>query len=159
MFKTTKSKIIFVIIFSVICIGLTAILVLYKNIDIENEEPNLETMEKPTQNDVAGIDLKGTYDQNDLELEERTISKDKIEIRYYQINGLKDKTIQDKINKELEILALNCYKDKVQNLEDVINVSVNMWNSGNFANTISFDISFYAKINDNSDDYYNGIWG
>ena len=31
MFKTTKSKVIFVVIFSVICIIVTSLLILYKN--------------------------------------------------------------------------------------------------------------------------------
>ena len=33
MFKTTKAKIIFVVIFTVICLIATTVLILYKNID------------------------------------------------------------------------------------------------------------------------------
>ena len=35
MFKTIKGKLIFVVIFSVICIIITSILVMYKRIDIK----------------------------------------------------------------------------------------------------------------------------
>lgn len=159
MFKTTKAKIIFVAIFSAICLIITTILILYQNIEIEerNEEITQETSKEIVEKDVPGIDLKGTYNQNDLKIEEKAVTQEKVEIRYAQISGLKNKTIEDKINKEIEIAALNCYKEKIKNLDKVINVYVSMWDAANFANTVSFELSYIAKTDDYSDDYYQGL--
>ena len=108
MFKTTKAKVIFVIIFCAICISVTLGLILYKNIEIEqefSEDTNALSEDSEKQKDIAGIDLNGTYNQNDLRIEEKRVAKEKVEISYCQIYGLKDKIIQDNINKELENVA------------------------------------------------------
>ena len=140
MFKTTKAKIIFVLIFSIICIIITSLLIVYQNIDIEekSEEIVLETSKENIGKDISGIDLKGTYNQNDLIIEEKSITQEKIEIRYLQIRGLKNKTVEEKINKEIQQIALNCYKEEIKDLNEVININVSMWEASNFANTISF---------------------
>ena len=62
MFKTIKAQIIFSIVFSVICVITTTILIAYQKIDIEE---NLKTGEIIKGKDVKGIDLNGTYNQND----------------------------------------------------------------------------------------------
>ena len=162
MFKTTKAKVIFVTIFSLICIIITTLLILYKNIEIEevsNTNFIQEISDGTIEKDVPGIDLKGTYNQNDLIIDEVAITKESAEIRYFQINGLKNKTIENKINKEIEYVALNWYKEEIKNLNEVINVYVSMGNACNFSNTISFDITYIAKIDDNDDGFYQGTKG
>ena len=164
MFKSTKAKVIFVAIFSVICLIVTALLILYQNIEIEekNEEILQEVSNEPNdsnEKDVPGIDLKGTYNQNDLKIEEKSATQEKVEIRYFQISGLKNKDIENKINKEIETSALNCYKNEVKDLNEVVNISVNMWETANFENTISFELTYTAKIDDDDDGFYQGIQG
>ena len=54
MFKSTKGKLIFVIIFSIICITITALLIMYSKIDIEDQveqETVLNTQSIQTSND------------------------------------------------------------------------------------------------------------
>ena len=155
MFKTTKAKIIFVAIFSLVCIITTTILVLYKNIEIEEIQEE-QSSEEIQEKDILGIDLNGTYNQNDLKIEEVAVTLEKVEIRYFQIRGLKNKNIENKINKEIEQIALNWYKKEIKDLSKVINVYVNMWNPSNFANTISLEINYVAKIDDNDDGVYQG---
>ena len=161
MFKTTKAKIIFVTVFSLICVTVTAILILYQNIEIEEKnEENMQDISKVTnEKDVPGIDLKGTYNQNDLKVEEKSVTQQKAEIRYLQISGLKNKAVENKINKEIEIAALTCYKDEIKDLDEVINISVSMWEAASFANTISFELSYTAKIDDDDDGFYQGVQG
>ena len=162
MFKTTKAKVIFVVIFCIICISVTLGLILYKNIEIGQEgieDINTLTGDDVSQKGITGIDLKGTYNQNDLTINEKRVTKEKVEISYFQISGLKDKIVQDNINKELENVALNFYREKIKDLNEVINVSVNMINTGNFANTISFQISYVAKIDDDGDGFYQDSKG
>ena len=87
MFKTTKAKIIFVLLFSILCIITTSLLIVYQNIDIEekSEESGQETSKENIEKDFSGIDLKGRYNQNDLIIEEKSITLKKIEIRNIQI--------------------------------------------------------------------------
>lgn len=161
MFKTTKVKVIFVIIFSIICVTTTAILIAYQKIDIEENNENIleETSKKTKEKDISGIDLKGTYDQNDLKIEEKSVTCEKTEIRYFQISGLKNKQVENIINKDIERTALNYYKEKIKDFDEVINIQVSMWEAANFANTISFELNYYAKINDNDDGFYTGTLG
>lgn len=162
MFKSTKAKIIFVTIFSFICLIVTSVLILYQNIDIEEKSQEViqeEISKVSNKKDVPGIDPKGTYNQNDLKIQEKSATQEKVEVRYFQISGLKNKDVENKINKEIEMAALNCYKDEVKDLDEVINVSVSMWETANFANTISFELSYTAKIDDNDDGFYQGIQG
>lgn len=158
MFKTTKVKIIFVTIFSIICFTITTLLIWYQNIDIAEREEIMQ-IKDTNEKDVPGIDLKGTYNQNDLKIEEKSITKEKVEIRYLQISGLKNKEVENKINKEIQQVALNCYKDEIKNLNEVINISVSMWEAANFANTVSFELNYTAKIDDNDDGFYQGYQG
>ena len=161
MFKTTKAKIIFVFLFSIICIVITALLIVYQNIEIEekSEEFVQEITKENIGKDISGIDLKGTYNQNDIIIEEKSLTQEKIEIRYLQIRGLKNKTVEDKINNEIQQIALNCYKEKINDLNEVININVSMWEASNFANTISFELRYVAKIDDDDDGFYQGYKG
>lgn len=158
MFKTTKGKVIFVVIFCIICIAITLGAVIYKNIEIDDDIAQ-ENNENESQKNVNGIDLKGTYNQNDLTITEKRATKDKVEITYCQISGLNNNVIQNNINKDLESAALNFYKEKVTDLNEVINVIVNVNNTANFANTLSFEVSYVAKKDDDGDGFYQGFKG
>ncbi len=161
MYNTTKIKVIFVIIFCIICVSATLGLILYKNIEIDKDNvDDADVLENDINNEsIAGINVKGTYNQNDLKIEEKRATKENVEIRYCQILGLKNKIVQDNINQELEKTALNFYKEKIEDLDKVINISVNMTNTANFANVISFQISCVAKIDDDGDGFYQGYKG
>lgn len=56
MFKSTKDRLIFVTIFSLICIIATALLIMYKKIDIESEQDENKQIES---NIIAST--KNTY--------------------------------------------------------------------------------------------------
>lgn len=159
MFKTTKAKLIFVAIFCFICILATTLLIVYKRIDIEPEEVENNIAEnKEIEKDFPGVDKKGKYNQNDLEIIEKKAATQKVEFSYIKIDGLKNKKIQDKINQEIETEALNCYRDKID-LEKVVNVSVETWCYANFADTLSVNIYYWGKIDDDSDDVISGNKG
>ena len=157
MFKTTKAKIIFVTVFSILCIIITFLLIIYDNIEIQEKEEVTIEEETVTEKDVPGVDFNGKYDQNDLIINSQNYSEDKIEIEYYQIEGLKNKEIQNSINKIIEDTALNIYKDDISNIDSVENVSVVTTIRGNFANTLSMYIGYYSKKSDNSDEFYEGF--
>lgn len=158
MFKTIKGKLIFVVTFSVICIIITSILVMYKRIDIKDDGTEEIAKTEETNNneltDEKGIDLKGKYNQNDLKIIEKRATKERVEITYFQIDGLKDQKIQDKINKEIEIEALNGYKEYID-LDKVVNASISLYETANFSNILSFSSYSWGKIDDDSDDLIN----
>lgn len=159
MFKTIKSRVIFVSVLCSIFIIITIIAIIYKNIEVNNEIAQENSKIEKQENDTTGIDLKGTYNQNNLTINEKKVTKDKVEIKYCQINGLNDNVIQNNINKELETIALNCYKEEIKNLDEVINVSVNMNNLANFSNVLSFEVSYVAKKDDDGEGFYQGLKG
>lgn len=157
MFKTIKAKIIFVTIFSILCIIITFLLIIYDNIDIKEKEEETKQEETVVEKDVSGVDFNGKYNQNDLIINSKNYSEDKIEIEYYQIEGLKNKEIQNIVNKKIEDTALNIYKNDISDINSVENISVATTIRGNFANTLSMYISYYAKELGNSDEFYNGF--
>lgn len=158
MFKTIKGKLIFVVIFSVICIIITSILVMYKRIDIKDDNSEEIAKTEETKNNESTnekeIDLKGKYNQNDLKIIEKRATKERVEITYFQIDGLKNQKIQDKINKEIEIEALNGYKENID-LDKVVNASISLYETANFSNILSLSAYSWGKINDDSDDLIN----
>ena len=133
-------------------------LVMYKRIDIkyDNSEETSKTEETKANESTneKGIDLKGKYNQNDLKIVEKRVTKERVEITYFQIDGLKDQKIQDKINKEIEIEALNGYKENID-LDKVVNASISLYKTANFSNILSFSSFSWGKINDDSDDLIN----
>ena len=94
---------------------------------------------------IEGIDLKGKYNQNDLKIISKQASTEKIEFSYFQIDGLRDKTIQDNINKEIERLTLNSYKEKI-NIDDVVNLSVSTSCTANYGNIISLNLYCWGRF-------------
>ena len=157
MFKTIKAKMIFVTIFSILCIIITFLLIIYDNIEIKEKEEETKQEETVVEKDVSGVDFNGKYDQNDLIINPKNYSEDKIEIEYYQIEGLKNKEIQNSINTKIEDTALNIYKNDISDINSVENISVVTTIRGNFANTLSMYIAYYSKKSDNSDEFYEGF--
>ncbi len=148
MSKAIKIKLICVTVFSIICIIITSLLIMYKNIDIADEQISNENVENPITTETVeeqGIDLKGKYNQNDLKIISKQASTEKIEFSYFQIDGLRDKTIQDNINKEIERLTLNSYKEKI-NIDDVVNLSVSTSCTANYGNIISLNLYCWGRF-------------
>ncbi|MBQ8002348.1 MAG: hypothetical protein IJ297_02770 [Clostridia bacterium] len=85
---------------------------------------------------LTGIDLQGTFDENDLLIEETTLPlNEENDIIIPQIKGLKDSEIQDKINSEM----YNRATALVEKYSD-INYA-NYYTQANFANVISISFS------------------
>lgn len=158
MFKTIKGKSIFVIIFSIVCIIATSIIVMYKRIDIKDDNEEEISDNEKTEDTVSveekGIDLKGKYNQNDLKITEKRATKERVEITYFQIEGLKNQEIQNKINKEIEIEALNGYKEYID-LDKVVNASISLYETANFSNILSLSAYSWGKTDDDSDNVIN----
>lgn len=117
-----KKLIIGLLIFALIVLGIIFISVQSVNISKNN----------------TGIDLYGTYDQNDLIINERKETYNGIEIEIPQIEGLKNKRVQKKINEDINARVYEA-------LEGVTDIRyANFYTRSNFANVIS--ISYYVGL-------------
>ena len=67
------------------------------------------------QSNETGIDLYGTYDQNDLIINELKETYNGVEIEIPELNGLKNAKIQNKINKDIK----NSVYDALKSLTDI----------------------------------------
>lgn len=88
-------------------------------------------------NSEKGIDLYGTFDGNDLEIAESVEKRGEYEIKIPRIEGLKDKSVQKKVNGDMYT--------RIQKLLNKINseeIHAYYYTYGNFENTIS--IEFYV---------------
>ena len=89
MFKTIKSRVIFAIVFCLICIAITTGAIIYKNIEIDETEEAKKEEASLQEDTVKGINLKGTYNQNDLSISEKRATKEKIEIPAHKVAKFK----------------------------------------------------------------------
>lgn len=83
----------------------------------------------------TGIDLYGTYDKNDLLIDSITESYNDVEINIPVIKGLKDESVQDKINSEMHSMA-TALIEKYSSIN-----YANYYTRANFANVISISFS------------------
>lgn len=159
--KRIVIAILIVLIFAGLSIGVTAYLIKSKNaMDIEQkneisnnitDDNSINETNNNTENNKSNektIDLRGTYNQNDLIIEEINYEGIKEENgenpKIPQICGLKNKQIQEKINAQIKSSIENKVKDILKN-NDVSFLS--FWYSieANFSNVLSI----YFRIYDN----------
>lgn len=146
--KREKRQIIFLICFVVICIAITAGLLIFK---LKNNTDNDKLDDSLIESGNYGItDYKEMYYINPLQFKEERYSEKegeqyKIDINYIVVSGLKDKKLQDKINKEIKDAAYKYYNN-VGSGEDYL---VYTYVAGNFNNVLSInlDISIWNSAN------------
>ena len=155
-----KKKVIFVIIFLIISIITTYILIMLNKKNIINTS-NIEAIDKIIQiikPQEKTIDLYGTSNINNIEFIKKNIYIDGMEdeISCYQISGLKDKEIEEKINNEMEQRVYNFIKSNFEKTEsEVQNINFdslfinNGYVESNFSNVISINYSYsYYEYNE-----------
>lgn len=152
--KTSTKIIIFLVIFAVICVGITIGAILITNQNTKIPSPSNQT---PISNDGLGIkSLTEQYDENNLKIIDVSDKKGtrpteydwdtntgKINIDYIKIDGLKNKDIENKINKEIMVLVYSLYNDSELNDREIDYIQINATCEANFGNTISLSINKY----------------
>ncbi len=157
-----------IFVFAVISFAITGLLIKQKKYNnfvdktIENNNNSGETKEdnninENTKNENNGvqqvkektIDINGTYDQNDLKIEEVTDHNEIIgsDIKYPQINGLKNKDVEKKINEDIKLKVNNKF-EKIYREYNINNINPYMSIKSNFANVISITVDFGYLLND-----------
>ena len=151
-----KKIIVLVLCFALFSILITGFLIKKKNGTITNAH-NDDVMhnEVIVENETSGnrceektLDLYGTYNENDIEVVESYIeinnSQQKVVIP--AIKGLKNKSIEEKINNDIK----NRVSENMKHFDNTINIKTKYDIHGNFSNVLSIS---YSYIIDNADTY------
>lgn len=133
MKKLIKGLLIFICIFMIGAFGITYIFI-------------LNTRPKVILGNEKGIDLYGTYDQNDLLINELVENYNGVDIKIPKIDGLKDTNIQNKVNQDI-------YNRTHEVLKKYSSINyANYYTRANFANVIS--IGFHVGSDNKSEQIY-----
>jgi len=146
MKKTITAALIFIAILSFAAVGITYFSI-EKTLEKSSESVLTETLPPEVAERIeTGIDLDGTYDENDLIVESKTELINDAEVKIPQINGLKNKEVQEKINKEI-------YNECHQLVEKFPDINYGVYTErANFGNV--FSVSFHVGDDDNYDQLY-----
>ena len=164
---STRNMIIFLILFTMICVGVTIFLILKSNNakgiqDITNIVS--ETINKDSENVISddGLGLQSlneTYKKNNLKIKKVKFTDGnknsegvyQLEGNYIEIDGLKDKEIQQKINENIKNKITTWYTQ--EDLKGTVQIDTNC--TANFANVLS--IEAYKNSSNNTNVNYIGI--
>lgn len=159
MKKIIFTRILFLIIFIAIAIGLTFYLASKKNPEVQEKISNLtntitetiiDSEKEETETKVKTLDWNGTYDKNSIVFNYYTVDIHDNEIEYIQIDGLKDDAVEIEINNKLK----NTIVDLAKNMyEENPRASIYSGSTvySNFANIISINSYVYSS---DEDEYY-----
>ena len=149
-----KKLFIGIVIFAVISVLVTGILINIKNKNLsgdnnissgDNTSDLINNIDEKTE---KTIDLYGTYNENDLIVEERKeifkIGNEDVEIKIPKIKGLKDKTVENKVNDDITNRISETI-NKFANNSEIKDVSSNYSITGNFANVLSGCLNIYYE--------------
>lgn len=153
-----RIKIIILIVIIVLAILITAGLLIYKYVKINQQILNNNTgltnnvveSKKETEDKKYLVTFKDMYKFNPLKItskeyvKEATKNQAAVRVEYVEIEGLKDKELEQRINKEIKDNAFY-YIDKVKLKQDYMSYTVVR---GNFSNILSVDTDIYVYEND-----------
>lgn len=155
--KILFHRFIFILIFAIIAIGITSFFIIKnKPVEIEEEETigGLVDPQEQVQvtEDEKTIDANGTYNENAIEAKTYTMDIQGRPIEYLQIDGLKDESIEIKINQEMKSTIQNDVQkfiDKGPSSE----VYTYTMMTANFANVLSIYSHVSASFGENNWEY------
>lgn len=144
-------RLIIIIVFLLVMIGIT-----YYFVSTSDKNPIISFIEKkqakntePASNEKV-LSLSDTYNENDLNIKSYKEIYKNIEVEYYQIDGLKDDSIEIQINYNLKKDLENAIDEALENSKSTNSIDIFSNIDGNFANTISiyYNIYVYDEEND-----------
>lgn len=112
-------------------------------------------------------DITEVYSTNNLDIEEKRVTYGKTEggndddykvvISYPEISGLKDKTVQNKINAEIKDMAFKYYDESEEKDKSIQYVEIIMSVKANYADTLSISLGKNVSyVDENKEfDYYS----
>lgn len=155
MSQSTKIKVIvFMIVFALVAIFTTYFAVLYVNekniVENNNEQNKQEEIKEQTplqvdkqesslpDNSHLGVVLGERYFENNIQINTINDKKENLDYKYYEITGLKDKAIEEKINKEIKDVAMQEVDEALE--ENSRYYYFSAYINANFNNVLSISI-------------------
>lgn len=144
-----KKYILFLLIFSIVCICITAFLIYQNengNISVEvQKDENIIKKQKNNKKQVEkceGLKAKDdTYKLNNLKIIEKSIEDEpKLNIEYFEIDGLKDLELQQKINDRVRNTTMSMYTTEELKDENITSIFITARLEANYGNVLSIDI-------------------
>ncbi len=166
-----KKIFIFLIVFIIVAVGVTFALITIKNnsnnsniITPKDDDVIVPTTRKEVDYTYGLTTLAEKYTTNNIEIEELSYTEGKgfyqypystkytypLEIQYFKIHGLKDKTVEEKINTLIKDTAFNLLPTQEA---DIKSVSYSI--GANFSNVLSVKFSSSPKNKDTYDTIFN----
>lgn len=145
---SVKSLILSLISFIVVAVAITAVLIAVdKNKD--SSFTNYDSGEKNVKKEkIIGTKENQKYNQNDLEILREYVTYEDLEYQTIRISGLKNKEIENKINKELEEVEDDFRKKVVASPGENGNMYISSDVTANYSNVLS--ITFYGSKSDSN---------
>ena len=158
-----KKLFVGILIFAIISIGVTGILIKIENnktgteknetsnvlFGEENKNQDNEKNDLDISNEKT-LDLYGTYNENDLlveEIEEKIeLSNLNTTINIPVIKGLKDKSVEEKINNDIRKRIIEKLAEISEKHDNIYITDTNTYIKSNFSNVISYNWSFNFEI-------------
>lgn len=148
---SVKKLIMFLISFIVVAVAITAVLItINKNNNINSSSTNYTSGEKNNNGyeKIIGTKKNQKFNQNDLEIIRENAKYDVLEYQTIRISGLKNKEIENKINKELEDIEDDFRKKVIAAPGENGNMYLSSFVTVNFSNILS--ITFYGSKADSN---------
>ena len=152
MKKIILKRIIFLILFALIAVGLTLYFASKNNPEVKEKiEEMTNTIINSTEEPVETIaektvDINGTYYINPIEITKYEMDVLGKKVEYVQIDGLKDETVENKINtdirEKISTIATDLFTEHV-----VTDFSTGCTVEGNFANVLSISVYIQVGVN------------
>ena len=146
-----KKLIIFLISFIVVAVAITAVLItINKNNNINSSSTNYISGEKNNNGyeKIIGTKRNQKFNQNDLEIIRENAKYDVLEYQTIRISGLKNKEIENKINKELEDIEADFRQKVIAAPGENGNMYLSSFVTANFSNILS--VTFYGSKADSN---------
>ena len=140
MNKQVKIVLIVLVIFTLLSVGITYTLIKNSTSNVYKENTNNQEIDLE-----RGIDLYGTYNENDLLINDLLETFSGEEIKIPQIEGLKNKQIEEKINQDIYSRCLNYIEKNATKFIDFSQMYTSYDVMSNFSNIIS--INYYMNVN------------
>ena len=161
MFQLSKRTIIFLVLFSVILLGITIGAIIYSNshnvsdsseVVIEGEiSKKTKSKESLIDDGVKGIKLDDKYNVNDLKITETTYNpseNSEFNIIYCQISGLKDESVQNKINQEIKDKVFDSYDNLKNSRSNINQIVIRATCVASFSDVLSIEVNSFINYGD-----------
>lgn len=164
--KTLKQiifgRIIFIIIVMAIVVGTVYYFVMQNNEKNNNTQKDnivekVKEIAKEEDTKYSAVDLDGTYYTNPLKCETKTEENsnfDGKELKYIEIDGLKDKKLQEEINQKIRDNIDDFVQTTLEKNPEALSFETSAVVEGNFANIISIEYIVTIENKGNNYKYY-----